>query len=72
MSSSEMQITEQAKGAAYARALSLARSLLMTGPRAQPPTYRAMRKTALRILRGRTPLLAGHKSWRSFPREKVQ
>lgn len=41
----------------------LARDLLMTGPRATPPTWRAIRKMLARLRRGDKPGYNGWGSW---------
>lgn len=41
--------------------------LLMTGPRAQTPTYRAIRKMIFRLRRGDRPGAFGWSPWRSAP-----
>lgn len=43
----------------------LAKSLLMTGPKATPPTFRAVRKMIGRLRRGDKPGTHGYGSWRA-------
>lgn len=47
--------------------IALARRALMTGERATPPKWRAIRKTILRLRKGGN--LKG--GWRSWPKEQV-
>lgn len=42
-----------------------AKSLLMSGPKATPPTFRAVRKMIGRLRRGDKPGPNGYNSWRS-------
>lgn len=49
----------------------LARDLLMTGPRATPPTFRAIRKMIGRLRRGdKADKPTGYGSWRAAPKVK--
>ena len=47
------------------RHYALARSLLMSGPKATPPTFRAIRKMIGRLHRGDKPGPNGYGSWRA-------
>lgn len=53
-------------GSLWYRAQAEARELLMTGPKAQAPSGRAVRKAARRLLKG----LRIKGSWRGWPRIK--
>ena len=55
------------QGIGFAEAMELAVQKKMTGPRAQVPSYAAVRNTALRIMRGKSTV----GSWRSWPKEKA-
>ena len=52
---------------AFHKALSQARDMLMTGPRATPPRFKAIKKAARRLIRNK-PITG---SWRSWPKEKT-
>lgn len=49
---------------------SIAEGLLMTGPKSQPPTFRAIRKMIGRLRRGDKPGSNGWSPWRSAKRVK--
>lgn len=62
-------IAKKEPSSAWLLAQHYARGLMMTGPKATPPTGRAVRKMARRMMRLGAAHGIGKRPWRAYPAE---